>query len=259
MFAFTIYLATALATGVQVYWRLMWAIWGAPTHTVQFISLGGSCALLLGSGVALFRPKAAAVIALFGSLLISSYYVPAVAVSLQQLTLRHLPLLPLALFPALLLCSATVYAASVLTRSDLLHRRSWMLPRSATPRQRRIVGMSVVAFVAAVLLVYTFAVGIERSIIEPAKWNYTESADERGVREIHLRFIRYPNCFERFYSSELAAYLERRGDQPVPVTLIITSDFGEVRGISVRSVGDFTDMSGWRGGGTEGQNPKCPW
>jgi hypothetical protein len=259
MFPFTIYLVTALATGVQVHWLLMWAIWGAPTHPVQFISLGGSFVLLLASFVALFRPRAAAVIAIVGSLAIFTYYVPAVVVSLQQLTLWHLPLLPLAFFPVILLCSTTIYAAAVLKRSEVLQRRPWMLPRSATPRQRRIVGVSVAAFVAAVLLVNRFAIGIERTIIEPAKWNYTDSTDERGIREIHLRFVHYPKCFERFYSRELADYLEKRGDQQVPVTLVITSDFGEVRGISVRSVGDFKDMSGWRGGGAEGQNPKCPW
>ena len=49
MLASAIYGATAIATGVQLWWLMSWAIWGAPITPLEYVGLLGSVVLLVAT------------------------------------------------------------------------------------------------------------------------------------------------------------------------------------------------------------------
>jgi hypothetical protein len=75
-----LYMATALATGAQVYWLMMSSIWGAPTSRTQYVALCGSLALILAALLAICKARAA-ITALCASVAIWSFYGPALVVA----------------------------------------------------------------------------------------------------------------------------------------------------------------------------------
>ena len=114
-----LYLVTAVATGAQVYWLLMWAIWGAPTSPTQYLSLCGSLVLLIAASLAKWKPRMAAVTALCAIAAIWCFYAPALVYSLVRLPYSAL-LLPsyfVALIPAVLLTASSYYAIAYLRQS----------------------------------------------------------------------------------------------------------------------------------------------
>jgi hypothetical protein len=80
-----LYLVTAVATGAQVYWLMMWAIWGAPTSPIQYVSLCRSLVLLIAASLAKWNPRLAAVIALWAIAAIWCFYAPALVYSVVRL------------------------------------------------------------------------------------------------------------------------------------------------------------------------------
>jgi hypothetical protein len=115
MKALILYFMTGVATGWQVFCFLMWAIWGAPTSPLQYVSLLGSLVLCAGAIVALRKPRFGAGIAISGCLAAWCFYLPAFIRTPHQL-LTALPAprdLVLALGPGLLLVASTGYAVAV--------------------------------------------------------------------------------------------------------------------------------------------------
>lgn len=96
MLPFFLYLLTGIATGLHVLYLLSWAVWGAPTHPLQYISVVGSLVVIVAAYVSLFKPRIAARFALLGLAAVWPFYVTAVVrtvqvkVSDQRLTLRVL-------------------------------------------------------------------------------------------------------------------------------------------------------------------------
>ncbi|MGC0777808.1 MAG: hypothetical protein WCD68_11420, partial [Candidatus Acidiferrum sp.] len=74
MFALTIYGATAIATGVQLWWLMSWAIWGAPLSPLEYIGLLGSAVLLVAAVVGLRKRRIVHFLALGGLLLLWPFY-----------------------------------------------------------------------------------------------------------------------------------------------------------------------------------------
>ncbi|MGA2335581.1 MAG: hypothetical protein WA383_11920 [Terriglobales bacterium] len=79
MIPFFLYLAAGVATGFHVYTLLMLAVVGAPVDLLEFVSLAGSLGLLVAAYLSLFKPNAAARLALPASLAIWCFYGPAIA------------------------------------------------------------------------------------------------------------------------------------------------------------------------------------
>ena len=79
MLPFVLYFVTAVVTGFHVYTLLSFAVYGVPVNLLELLSLLGSFCLLIAAYVSLFRPHAAARLALLACLVMWSFYAPAIA------------------------------------------------------------------------------------------------------------------------------------------------------------------------------------
>ena len=79
MVPFFLYLAAGAATGFHVLTLLMLAALGVPVDTLEFVSLAGSLGLFVAAYLSLFKPNAAARLALPAALAIWCFYGPAIA------------------------------------------------------------------------------------------------------------------------------------------------------------------------------------
>ena len=83
MFPFFLYFAASVITGFHVYTLLALAVYGAPSNPLELVSLLGSLCLLIAAYVSLFKPNAAAKLALIACLAIWCFYGPAIAKSVR--------------------------------------------------------------------------------------------------------------------------------------------------------------------------------
>jgi hypothetical protein len=74
---FTILICGGLVYSFFTFQALMWAVWGAPTHPIQYIALFSALGLLLSAFVCLASPDIGRWIAIVCTLGIGVYYVPA--------------------------------------------------------------------------------------------------------------------------------------------------------------------------------------
>jgi hypothetical protein len=79
MFPFVFYFVTGMVTGFHVYTLLWLTLYGAPFNPLALVSLLGSFCLLIAAYVSLFKPHAAARLALLAALAIWCFYGPAIA------------------------------------------------------------------------------------------------------------------------------------------------------------------------------------
>ncbi len=78
MIPFVLYLTAGIVTAVHVYSLMLLAIAGVAVSPLGLVSLAGSLALVIAAYVNLFKPHAAARIALVAALAMWSFYGPAV-------------------------------------------------------------------------------------------------------------------------------------------------------------------------------------
>jgi hypothetical protein len=83
MLPFCLYFAAGAITGFHVYTLLVVVVYGAPFNPLELVALLGSLCLLLAAYVSLFKPYAAARLALLASLAIWCFYGPAIARSIR--------------------------------------------------------------------------------------------------------------------------------------------------------------------------------
>lgn len=79
MVPFCLYFAAGLITGFHVYTLLALAVLGAPFNPLELVSLLGSLCLLIAAYLCLFKPRAAAKLALLACLAMWCFYGPAIA------------------------------------------------------------------------------------------------------------------------------------------------------------------------------------
>ncbi len=84
MLPFCLYLATGLITGFHVCTLLALAAYGVPFNPVELVSLLGSLCLLIAAYLSLFKPCAAARLALLASLATWCFYGPAIRTKLHK-------------------------------------------------------------------------------------------------------------------------------------------------------------------------------
>jgi hypothetical protein len=68
-----------VVTGFHIYTLLSLTVYGVPFDPLEFVSLLGSLCLLIAAYISLFKPHAAARVALIACLLSWSFYGPAIA------------------------------------------------------------------------------------------------------------------------------------------------------------------------------------
>jgi hypothetical protein len=76
---FCLYLSAGLITGFHVYALLSSVVYGIPIDPLEIVSLLGSFCLVIAAYVTLFKPRAAAKVALLACLAIWCFYGPAIA------------------------------------------------------------------------------------------------------------------------------------------------------------------------------------
>src|SRR3972149_5229785 len=74
MLPFLMYGITGLATGVQVFRLVMWAVWGKAVHPLEHVSLLGSVVLITVAFVGLWRPRPAGWGALIAARCLGGFY-----------------------------------------------------------------------------------------------------------------------------------------------------------------------------------------
>lgn len=77
MLPFCLYFITGVITGFHVYTLLALTVYGVPLNPLELVSLLGSLLLLVSACISLFRPHAAARVALIACLFVWSFYGPA--------------------------------------------------------------------------------------------------------------------------------------------------------------------------------------
>jgi len=83
MLPFCLYFFASIITGFHVYTLLALALYGAPSNPLELVSLLGSLCLLIAAYVSLYKPHAAARLALLACLAIWCFYGPAIAKSIR--------------------------------------------------------------------------------------------------------------------------------------------------------------------------------
>jgi len=83
MLPFCLYFVAGLITAFHVYTLVALAAYGVPINPLEFLSLLGSLSLVTAAYISLFKPYAAARIALVACLVMWSFYAPAIVRSLH--------------------------------------------------------------------------------------------------------------------------------------------------------------------------------
>src|SRR5579863_1394614 len=89
MLPFFLYFVSGLVTGFHVYTLLALAVYVVPINPLEFVSLLGSLCLLIAAYVSLFKPHAAAKLALIAALAMWSFYGPAIAKAVRSRLGHH--------------------------------------------------------------------------------------------------------------------------------------------------------------------------
>jgi hypothetical protein len=79
MLPFVLYFIAALVIGFHLYGLLSLVAYGVSVNPLAVVALFGSLALLVAAYISLFRPRAAAKVALIAALAIWSFYAPGIA------------------------------------------------------------------------------------------------------------------------------------------------------------------------------------
>jgi hypothetical protein len=86
MLPFCLYFVAGLITGFHVYSLLALAAYGVPINSLELLSFLGSLSLIVAAYISLFKPYAAARVALVACLVMWSFYAPAIVRSLHTFT-----------------------------------------------------------------------------------------------------------------------------------------------------------------------------
>jgi hypothetical protein len=155
MFPFLLYLVAAVLTAAHVYVLLSMAVFGAPRHVLELLSLFGSSCLLVSAVISLWRPRVAAKFALLAALSMWCFYAPAIATTIkagwnnQRAAFRVVALPYLAIISLVLV---TIYAVIASARSTTeVGGGTWLFPTQFPRRARLVVTISSAAVVIAIV------------------------------------------------------------------------------------------------------------
>ena len=112
-------LLAAVGCGWQLWWLVMWGVWGAPPNPLHPIALLGALALLVTSIVLLSTSgRKAAVVALLSTIPVWIFYAPACASSIFEVLNGSSRFTLVPFLPPILLLGATGFAALAIWRHN---------------------------------------------------------------------------------------------------------------------------------------------
>jgi hypothetical protein len=88
MLPFSLYATAGILTAVHLYLLLVFAAYAPAANLLEWVALAGSLCLLSAACISLFKPRAAARVALIACLFIWTFYAPATVKTLQTKVLR---------------------------------------------------------------------------------------------------------------------------------------------------------------------------
>lgn len=115
MLPFAIYFVTGIITGYHLYALISFALYGAPFNLLELLALLGSLCLLIASYISLFRPYAAARVALIACIVMWSFYGPAMAKIVRAKSIQA-RIVPAKIVPAQIVQAKIVQAKIVPTK-----------------------------------------------------------------------------------------------------------------------------------------------
>jgi hypothetical protein len=144
---FFLYLVAGAVTGFHVYFLLVLAAFGAPANPLELVSLVGSLCLIVAAYLSLFKPHAAARLALLAALAIWCFYGPAIVRTAGWFRTRMmLPYLATAL-----LALVTAYSAFVSFRQQRDgSTAAWIFPNGTRRSAQIAVGICTLALFVGV-------------------------------------------------------------------------------------------------------------
>jgi hypothetical protein len=107
------------ATAFQGWQLLMWAIWGRPTHWIQYVAILGSMLQVVAGLVLFWRDKSLAIAGL-ALLLTWLFYAPALFNTIRA-EWNHIRFKPAGAIPSLLLIAATMAVISLFRSRKRVH------------------------------------------------------------------------------------------------------------------------------------------
>jgi hypothetical protein len=130
----TLYILTALVTGLHNFYWLMEMVNGAPLHLLNLIALLGAVTLVVAAVAALLRPHIGAKIGLAGSFLLWVYYAPSIAISffmpfstwqsIRQFISFHDYIPVVGIFVAPILLIATTATSALFLKAKSFHEKA---------------------------------------------------------------------------------------------------------------------------------------
>lgn len=92
-------------------------------------------------------------------------------------------------------------------------------------------------------------------------WDIKPSpSGETKESEVVLSFVDFPGHYIGVYSEELATYLRDKGDPRAKAVLLVTSDYGRVRGFHETEIAGLREWKSAGGyAGTAGSPSRSPW
>ena len=120
---------------------------------------------------------------------------------------------------------------------------------------------TIVFLAAFFFFLYGPFIGYTRSVTHPMRWRIDPRGHaDTGAAHVVLTFRDYPASYVGIYSNELADYLRTLPEETVPVKFDVIYDYGFVRGLSERQIGD---LKAWQSDfayfGTTGRPGRSPF
>lgn len=142
----------------------------------------------------------------------------------------------------------------------LWSRRSWITRDTPRGFIKRNIAFFVLPGAFILFLAYQFGTGVQSVVEEKMTWGYGIATDDTTQTHTIFRFVDYPEYVIGVYSSDLAEKLETVGQDIVDVKIIVTTDFGVMRGFQIAQIGPITQWKGTNSysSGTDA-NKAPPW
>lgn len=132
-----------------------------------------------------------------------------------------------------------------------------------TTMRPALVGVALVgmAYVMSVVLVWNIFLDRKSQRTYDMTWEDRGEDNQFKESEIVLTFSDYPGHHVGIYSQEVSSYLRTLSAESVPVTFVVTKDFGCIRGFHESKIGELTAWkSRWGYAGGNGADPaQNPW
>ncbi len=228
MIPFALLFITAVLTGWQLFYRIMLAVWGVPSHWLHSVSLVGSFVLLVAAYTAAWSRRTGFRVALVGLVAIGISFVPGLTSLVSPPA--HLVIRWYVYMPSLFLVVTTVYVLVGLRKSGA----TALYPASASRTAK--LGILVLSVGIAIASAWYIGGLGRREVNEQQMTWQVVTRGEDGVRAIMLTSVSRPRHTITVASHQLASYLEQTKPSRVTVVVEKIYDHSKYKGWSLKSI-----------------------